>query len=77
MMTAGATTPKEWTWGDSPGPAGWYAISYCWDSQEGIFPGAARWTGEWLPKRPVGAFAGPFDDEASAKAWADEHDVEA
>ena len=30
-----------------PNENGWYPVSICWDSNEGIFPGSAYWDGDW------------------------------
>lgn len=66
-----------WIW-DKPTVPGWYATTYCWDAQEGMFPGADEWDGEkWRSGFPVIGYAGPFEDEKTAKTWADAHDVEA
>lgn len=60
-----------------PAVPGIYAVTICWDSEEGLFPGVAEWTGlGWSKDTPVLAWAGPFDTEKLAKAWAYDHDME-
>jgi hypothetical protein len=61
-----------------PPGAGWYAVSYCWDEREGIFPGAAWFNGAVWSKRLPLLFRSPqtFCTEQLALEWAREHDVE-
>lgn len=67
----------DWTFSENPQQKGWYAISYCWEAEEGIFNGASFWTGtNWEGCLPIFAFAGPFETSAEAVAWADAQDVE-
>ena len=68
----------DWITGNEPIDKGWYAISCCWDVQEGIIPGAAYWNGsKWDHVLPIGSFFGVFANEESAKEWAYDNDVEA
>lgn len=61
----------DWTWEDKPPVPGWYAVLYCWEPQEGVFTDAAYWNGQvWSQSLPIGGYAGPFADEAEARAWA-------
>lgn len=36
---------KNWILGKTPDKVGWYAISYSYDTEEGIFPDASYWNG--------------------------------
>lgn len=68
--------PTEWQ-EDDPKASGWYAVMQGWDAAEGFFPGARLWDGDhWDKTTTAGVvrYAGPFDDEAAALAWADAHD---
>jgi hypothetical protein len=68
----------EWIAGSEPGDVGWYAISYCWDIQEGIISGAAHWDGEkWSRELPIGHYFGVFADEEAAEKWAYDNAIEA
>lgn len=61
-----------------PTTPGIYAVTICWDSEEGFFPGVAEWTGNgWSKETPVIAWAGPFGDKEAAKSWAYDNDMEA
>lgn len=67
----------NWIFDDKPKEAGWYAVSYCWEIEEGVFPGAAYWDGtKWNRKFPITAYYGPFQDDDSAEEWAYDHDLE-
>lgn len=70
---------------DAPEPpkAGWYAVTLCWDPEEGLFPETGRWTGtEWVGndypiQEVVVAYSSePFATEKEAEAWADANDME-
>lgn len=68
---------REWEYSSNPIIKGWYAVTICWDAQEGLFPGALLWDGEaWSESSPVMAFCGPFIDQESAVEWAHENDME-
>jgi hypothetical protein len=68
--------PDPWRYASEPAIVGWYATLYCWDSNEGSFPGANWWTGmHWQEPLPVYAVSPTaFSSEEEAKAWADKHD---
>lgn len=69
-------TPTEWLYEDPVEP-GIYAVSVCWDAEEGVIPEVAVWNGkEWAKDWPIMCCAGPFEDEASASSWAYDHDLE-
>jgi len=69
---------NQWITGKTPAETGWYAVSYTWAVEEGIFPGASYWDGSvWNPDYPIGAYYGTFQDKASAEEWARDHDMEA
>jgi hypothetical protein len=57
---------------------GWYATLYCWDPQEGTFPGPNYWDGRtWQEKLPVIAHSPvPFSSIEEAKSWGRTHDPE-
>lgn len=64
-----------WTYERKPSSAGWYAILYCWEPEEGVFHGASCWDGKtWDQDLPISGFHGPHESEAAAAAWADAHD---
>ena len=69
----------EWIY-DDPDESGWYAITYCYDAQEGIFPGAAYWDQhgqKWRSRLPIGGRSpAPFASEDDALVWARQHDPE-
>jgi hypothetical protein len=66
---------EEWIFDDRPKKVGWYAVSYCWELYEGIFPGASYWDGEiWNPELPIFGYQGPFLNEELSKEWAYAHD---
>ena len=64
----------KWVW-DEPKVAGWYAIAYCYDEEEGIYNSAAYWDKEWRTTLPVCASAGPFPDRAEAREWSYANDM--
>lgn len=67
---------KIWDENDDPTETGWYAIEYCWDSEEGSFCGTSYWNmKEWDSSLPVTRFAGPFEDENSADIWVEQNDI--
>lgn len=67
----------DWIWHEQPTVKGWYAVKYCVDIHEGIYPNAFCWENEhWQPPLPVIAFKGPFETGADAINWAYAHDVE-
>ena len=67
----------EWIWESKPTASGFYAITYCWDAEEGMFPGSSFFDGvAWDTALPIVAFAGPFNSKELAEAWADANDVE-
>lgn len=58
---------------------GWYPILYCWDAEEGCFPGGAQWTGSGWAENNVSAnithyWHVKFDEMESAEAYAYEND---
>ncbi len=57
---------------------GWYATESCWDTAEGIFPGANYWNGvEWDEQVPIlSRSPWPFDTRSEAMEWARAHDME-
>ncbi len=63
---------------DHPPSAGWYAVLYGWDTNEGVFTDASYWNGSaWDSDFPLLGFNGPHPDAPAAKKWADEHNPEA
>ena len=70
--------PTEFNFDDDyPDAKGWYAVTICYDSMEGLIPGSAYWTGkEWGNQPPIVCFAGPFENSTLAKEWAYDHDIE-
>ena len=61
--------------GEDPYSArGWYAVLICYDSDEGSFPGAARWEGDEWSRRGVIAFGGRCETQERAEALAIEND---
>lgn len=65
----------NWTDGDSPIVAGWYALVVCWDADEGISLAVERWrNGKWDAPVPVIAYQGPFSSQEQANRWAYEND---
>jgi hypothetical protein len=55
---------------------GIYAISYCWDCDEGSFCGLNLWHGnEWEEGLPIIAYAGPFESEYEAEDWLERNDI--
>jgi hypothetical protein len=61
-----------------PVEPGWYAVTICWDPEEGLFPDGAHWTGEtWAGGLPVVLrSSATFPNEAAAKEWAYDNDME-
>lgn len=69
-------TPEGWVYEDPIEP-GWYATLTCWDTAEGIFPGADQWDGKrWTRGRGPTAYTGPFPDQPEALRWARAHNPE-
>lgn len=69
-------TALSWSYDGKPHEPGWYAQTHCWEAEEGLFPGVARWDGEnWKSTDPIFAFAGPFNTEVEAEQWAYDHDM--
>lgn len=67
----------DWIYDECPKAIGFYAISYCWDNREGIFPSADWWDGSsWSAGYPIIAYAGPFKTYNLANEWAIRHDIE-
>lgn len=69
----------NWIFADAPSVPGIYAVTHCWDAQEGLILDVLAWDGDkWLSINPaVIAFAGPFASDEEAKEWAHGHDMEA
>lgn len=64
-----------WTYESSPAVAGWYAIQYSWDAQEGVHVGADYWTGDnWYTSLPTVAFHGPHESMRAADKYARDND---
>jgi hypothetical protein len=63
---------------DDPTKVGWYAVTRCWDLEEGIFPDAHFWDGRtWDPNYPIGERSPmAFDSKKEALDWGYEHDPE-
>ncbi len=58
-----------------PTEYGWYAVLKCWDAEEGVFPGAAKWEGRWVKNEPIiSRSPNTFASEEEADTWAHEHD---
>lgn len=54
---------------------GWYAVTLCWDIEEGVFPDAHYSAGDF--EHHMGFRSPePFATEAEAKEWARAHDVD-
>lgn len=67
---------NRWTNVGNPTAIGWYAILYCYDMEEGIFPAADYWTGlKWSEGLPLCSYSEkPFETISEAYAWADENE---
>lgn len=67
----------KWVQEPHPPATGWYAILYCYDAEEGIFPTADYWNGkEWNQGYPVVSHSPEsFKTFAEAYEWADMHDL--
>lgn len=67
----------KWVKGN-PDAVGWYAVTLCWDTNEGFFPDACHWNGQsWMVNWPI-AMRSPFlfNGYADARAWAYLNDME-
>ena len=63
---------------DDPTEIGWYAVVYCFDPHEGMFPTANYWDGTaWRHRGPI-ILRSPntFPDMTTASDWARAHDPE-
>lgn len=75
--TATFLKQTEWRSGN-PKEKGWYAIQYCWDTEEGTFYACDYFNGSnWTDKTlPIFQFAGIFENEIDAEEFADKEDPE-
>lgn len=78
MSGVGIVDGLAWDWDGRPTCQGWYATTYCWSEEEGMFLSATWWIGDkWESDLPIIGHAGPFEDKAKAESWAKDQDVEA
>lgn len=55
----------------SPAEHGWYAVMLCYDSEEGVLPGTAEWTGSWsLGSELIGWVNTHFKTQEEAQRFA-------
>lgn len=62
-------TKDFWSYEEKPNSNGYYAVLYCWDPHEGVFPGQSQFHDEtwvWSSNASIVAFSGPYSSREIA-----------